>query len=243
MAVKVAVAGATWATAVCIEVLRIHGYEPIVLGQKHSDRVAGWCDLNPDYWFDHINDEADLLAILDLDVLFVVGLSQLVAGHILDQPRFGCVGFHPTRLPKGRGRAPIAWLVLGETEGAATFFQLDEGIDSGPIFVQVPFDVGPDDYAQDVCDRITGAMIEALCQWLPHLEEWKSTPQDHTQATYLPARRPADGEIDWTQPVEDIHRLIRATSRPHPGAWTGNRTVWRATIVDGQLRADEWEPR
>src|SRR5678816_1249284 len=103
---KVGVAGATWATRHTIQGLRRNGYQPIVFGQYHSDRIAGWEDLNPDYWFGNINDHAEQIRALDLDVLFVVGLSQLVGREILGLPRLGCVGFHPTALPKGRGRAP-----------------------------------------------------------------------------------------------------------------------------------------
>ena len=70
------------------------------------------------------------------DLLFVTGLSQIVKPPLLNLPRIGCIGFHPTWLPKGRGRAPLGWLVLDGVPGAATFFLdgrgLGFGADTGP---------------------------------------------------------------------------------------------------------------
>lgn len=229
---RLAVAGATWATQTCIEGLEAHGHHPIVLGQQHSDSIAGWTDLHPDYWYTNINNETLFIRNLDLDVLFVVGSSQLVGPDILNIPRLGCVGFHPTRLPNGRGRAPIAWLILGHAEPAATFFQMTEQADAGPIFAQVPFTVGPNDYAQDVCDSISVAMRSALDGWLPDLADWDPEPQDDSKATYLGVRRPHDGQINWSDSAVNIQRLIRAASHPHPGAYSGNRIIHRASVVD-----------
>jgi len=170
------------------------------------------------------------------DLLFVVGLSQLVKPELLSVPTRGCVGFHPTHLPKGRGRAPVAWLTLDGTPGAATFFLMDDGADSGPILVQEPFDVTSADYAEDVVRKTEDALDRALDRWLPALlrGEWNPRPQDDAQATYHGKRGPEDGLIDWREPAERIHALIRAASRPHPGAYTYARRrkliVWRAEV-------------
>lgn len=69
------------------------------------------------------NDIKEQIRKSSVDILFVVGLSQLIDEDIIRMPRFGCVGFHPTKLPKGRGRAPMAWLILDRGEGAATFLK------------------------------------------------------------------------------------------------------------------------
>lgn len=172
------------------------------------------------------------------DLLFVVGLSQLVGDELLAMPRLGCVGFHPTLLPAGRGRAPIAWLALGESRGAATFFLMDAGADSGPILVQEPFEVSPDEYAFDIEESVHQSIRRALGRWLPELNggEWNPQAQDHTLATYLGKRTPADGHIDWRRPASEIAQLVRAASRPFPGAYTylvdAKLTVWQATIVE-----------
>lgn len=170
------------------------------------------------------------------DLLFAVGLSQLVKAELLAVPKLACVGFHPTHLPRGRGRAPVAWLVLDATPGAATFFVMDEGADSGPILVQEPFDVRPTDDAEQVTASLEQAIVRALDRWLPSLlaGEWNPQPQDDTAATYHGKRAPEDGWIDWNKSAREIDALIRAAGRPHPGAFTFLKDrkllVWRAEL-------------
>lgn len=170
------------------------------------------------------------------DLLFVVGLSQLVKAELLAVPKLACVGFHPTHLPRGRGRAPVAWLVLDATPGAANFFVMDEGADSGPILVQEPFDVQPTDDAEQVTASLEKAIVRALDRWLPRLlaGEWNPQPQDEALATYHGKRAPEDGWIDWNKSAREIDALIRAAGRPHPGAFTFHKDrkllVWRAEL-------------
>lgn len=170
------------------------------------------------------------------DLLFVVGLSQIVKAELLSVPKLACVGFHPTMLPRGRGRAPVAWLVLDATPGAANFFVMDEGADSGPILVQEPFDVLADDDAASVTTKLEQAIDRALDRWLPKLlaGEWNPQPQDESLATYHGKRAPEDGWIDWSKPAGEIHALIRAAGRPHPGAYTYLKDrkllIWRAEL-------------
>lgn len=225
---NVAVAGGTWATRNCIDGLRRNGLEPLVLGQRQKDSISGWVDLKPDGWFDSINDIRSRGG--NTDYLFVVGCSEIVQSHILAMTEF--VGFHPTALPKGRGRAPIAWLALGAVKGAATFFRMTDEVDAGPIYAQVPFQTSHKDYASDICVSICEAMDEALDEWLPNLGR-EPVPQDDRFASYLGVRKPEDGEINWGHNAYDIARLVRATSHPHPGAWTfsmsGKLTIWRAS--------------
>ncbi len=190
--------------------------------------------------FRKINDSAVVQAVRTWqpDLLFVVGLSQLVGDELLALPRRGCVGFHPTHLPAGRGRAPIAWLALGQAQGAATFFLMDSGADSGPILVQESFDVAHGDYAFDIEQSIHAAIRRGLDRWLPKLNagHWNPLPQNHDQATYLEKRTPADGLIDWHASAGDILCLVRAASRPFPGAYTyatGTKLIiWQASVVD-----------
>lgn len=172
------------------------------------------------------------------DVLFVVGLSQLVSDEIMAIPTRGCIGFHPTPLPRGRGRAPVAWLTWDGTPGAATFFVLEKEADAGAIFVQEPFDFPPGAYAGEVIEATRAAMVRALDRWLPSLlsGEWSPTPQDHSQATFWGKRAPEDGLIDWKESAAQIARLVRTASRPYPGAYTHFRDakliVWRASVSD-----------
>jgi len=215
-----------------------------VSGYTRLDDVAMANNI-PYFEFKNINEPHIIHRIhqWNPDLFFVVGLSQLVKQDLLDIPRLGCVGFHPTWLPEGRGRAPVAWLVLDGRPGAATFFLMDAGIDSGPILVQEPFHVSDHDYASDVVEKLEDAIDRALDRWLPSLlkGEWNPQPQNDELASYNGRRSPGDGLIDWYKPAKDICRLIRAASRPHPGAYTYAKNekliVWRAEVENSlQIR-------
>ena len=87
------------------------------------------------------------------DLVFAVGLSQIIPESMLRIPAKGFVGFHPTKLPLGRGRAPLAWLILDQNDGAASFFIMQEGVDDGQS-AQVPFSVEVSDDASSVEENV-----------------------------------------------------------------------------------------
>nr|WP_256734990.1 formyltransferase family protein [Variovorax sp. dw_954] len=187
-----------------------------------------------------INEHTSELKELAPDLIFVVGLSQLISREILQIPRLGCVGFHPTALPRGRGRAPIAWLTLRCESGAATFFRLQEGADDGEIFVQQPFDVDASDSAASVEQKILNAERCALDTWLPSIAlGLNGVEQAHEAATFYGMRKPEDGVINWQVSATVVDRLVKAAGRPHPGAFTYQEDeiirIW-STKVDAMCR-------
>lgn len=242
---KVAVIGGVRSTELLVSKLAAHsfdqvhvwGYSPLL-----PDRVSGWVDLSRvadvhGYGSSRFEKVADCEAELrdfGPDVLFAVGLSQIVPVRLLQLPPLGGVGFHPTALPRGRGRAAIAWMVRNVEDGAATFFGLREGVDDGPIYAQVGFSVTTTDDASSVEAKMLDAEAVALDNWLPRLRkgEWEAREQDHAQATWYGLRTPADGRVDWRMPSEEVLRLVRSSTRPHPGAFTqaGDQVlrIWRA---------------
>ena len=172
--------------------------------------------------FTKINDKKDLIVSLNFDVLFVVGISQLVTEEIINGPKYGCIGFHPTLLPKGRGRAPLAWLVKENEDGAANFFLINEEADAGPIFVQEKFPITEEDDAKSAEDKVLSSINKALDKWLPDLKSgiWNPKPQDEILATEYGVRKPDDGLINWSKNADEIINQIRATALPHPGAYS-----------------------
>jgi len=248
---KIGVIGAVETTAVTLRSLVKHGFDIIgVLGlgcdQENNGNVSGWSDLRK------ISDELDILykdytSINDRenikwmekkhpDLIFAVGFSQLLSEEWLNMPSLGCIGFHPTVLPKGRGRAPLAWIILEERVGAATFFLMGKGADDGPVFVQESFIVDDDDDASSVGNKIEMVTEKALDKWLPLLKkgEWNPIPQDEFQASWYGRRYPSDGIINWNNPAHIIDRLIKASTRPHPGAYTFFKDrkflVWKSQV-------------
>ena len=178
------------------------------------------------------------LAEIRPDWFLVFGWSQLVKASLLSIPKFGTLGFHMTKLPEGRGRAPIAWtLVKGMTEGAVTLLWLDPGVDSGPIAAQRGFAISVLDDAEVAVGKVNRIACDLILQVLPQMKNG-SLPriqQDEAAASHWPKRSPKDGEIDWTLDISSIYNLIRGIARPFPGAFThidGTRVnVWRSGLV------------
>ena len=232
---RVLVIGGVESTAITIKALHRHQFEIVgVLGHEpaRTSNVSGWTDLKQFCADQHISyrpfirinddDHQQWASSSKIDIIFAVGLSQLLQPNWNNLARLGCIGFHPTFLPKGRGRTPMAWLILEQAMGAATYFLLGESTDDGAIFVQEPFSIHTDDDAESAYKKLYRAMNLALDRWLPQLlhGSWDPTPQDESMATWHGIRRPEDGLINWNQSASKIDRLIKATTRPHPGAYT-----------------------
>jgi len=167
------------------------------------------------------------------DMIWVIGLSQLVPESLTKIAPHGGVGFHPTMLPEGRGRAPVAWTILKGARAAVNLFFLVDEPDAGDIIVQREVEVLPDDYSEDLIYHTNVVLQDVILELTPLIRSGKipRTAQDHSKATYYPKRRPDDGLIDWSASTDAIYRLIRAAGRPYPGAftWYGGKKliVWR----------------
>tara|TARA_B100000029_G_scaffold95316_2_gene85457 strand:+ start:1509 stop:2549 length:1041 start_codon:yes stop_codon:yes gene_type:complete len=246
---RIVLAGSVNSSRLTLEALLRHNTELVgVLGLPIPQDEAGGSRVDlvplaesrgvPARHFSHINDDDVFRQVVDWapDLLMVVGLSQMVDDRLLAVPRLAPVGYHPTALPRGRGRAPIAWLAHDGGEGAATFFVMTKEADAGGILVQEAFDVPEEAYAQDVVAVQSDAIDRALDRWLPRLVAgwWDPEPQDESLATWNGRRGPADGLIDWSESADEIARQVRTASRPHPGAYThcgGDKLiVWRARV-------------
>ena len=149
----------------------------------------------------------------------------------------GVLGIHGSLLPKYRGGAPLNWALLqGERETGVSLFELADGVDDGPLYGQRRFPIGPQDYIGDLVERASDAAIDLLRESIAGIADGSLTPQPQSGTpTYCLQREPDDGIIVWTRPAEEIERLVRAVSRPYPGAravLAGTRlTIWRASAV------------
>jgi methionyl-tRNA formyltransferase len=246
---KFVVVGSVSSTRLTLETLLRNGVNVsgvLGLDPAHSKNVSGYANMGeiakaygiPHFHFKHINSPEVLKMLHEWrpDYLFVVGLSQLASSEVIRSASRLCIGFHPTLLPYGRGRAPIAWILLDGVPGAATLFRMTEDADAGEILAQVPYDVSNLHYAGDVLANIEAALGAALDQVIPKLlqGEPQLRKQDHAKASWYGKRTPRDGCINWHRSAEDIHALVRASSRPHPGAYTFWKDwkiiIWRASL-------------
>ncbi len=177
----------------------------------------------PFYRIGRVSDPetVDLIRSLDPDLIFVFGFSQLIPSEVLQIPRLGNIGTHPSLLPRDRGRHPLIWaLVDGQTECGLTFFFLDKGADSGDILWQQRFPIEKEDDAGSLYEKISTLAVEAITEFLPGLEagEAPRVAQDPSKATVRRKRGAEDGVIDWNTPAENCHNLVRALTRPYVAA-------------------------
>lgn len=187
------------------------------------------------------NDPASvaLLNDLNLDVLFVIGWSQILHPPALRSAKLGCFGAHASLLPANRGSAPINWaLIKGQTQTGNTLMRLSEGVDAGDIMGQRPIPISPFDNVATLYDRVAETNCEMILELLKDLAEGsplRARPQSDDGSPLLPRRRPEHGLLDWAQPARKVYDFIRALTRPYPGAFSGangTRTmIWRSALL------------
>ncbi len=189
-------------------------------------------DINHPVWVERIR-------AMKPDFIFSFYYRNMVGAEILSIPAKGALNLHGSLLPKYRGRVPINWAVInGEKESGATLHYMTVKPDAGDIVDQEKVTIEHDDTARTVFDKVVAAARTVLNRSLPLLAAGKAprTAQDDSQATYFGGRKPADGEIDWKQDAESVRNLVRAVTKPYPGAFSflGDRKcfIWGAEVVE-----------
>ncbi|MFD1514264.1 methionyl-tRNA formyltransferase [Halomarina rubra] len=192
--------------------------------QTDLSRFAAVHDL-PLHETDDVNDEAvrERIAEYDPELLFVVGWSRLVDPAVFDLASVAALGMHPAPLPRGRGRAPIAWsLIKGLDETALSFFHLVAEADAGDLVGQEPIPIAETDDAGSLYAKVVEAGRTLIRESYPRFEagEVPREPQDDTEATWWPKRVPRHGLVDWTRPAHELYDWIRGQTHPYPGAFS-----------------------
>ncbi|MCB2167290.1 MAG: bifunctional UDP-4-amino-4-deoxy-L-arabinose formyltransferase/UDP-glucuronic acid oxidase ArnA [Deltaproteobacteria bacterium] len=214
---------------------------------------------NESLWFDSVAERASGLGIpvfapdninhplwvekirsLAPDILFSFYYRGMVNEAILDIPPAGCLNLHGSLLPKYRGRCPINWvLVNGESETGVSLHHMTPKPDDGDIVGQRRIPITDEDTALTLHRKAAAMASILLGDLLPQIMAGKAprTPQDKDQASYFGGRGPQDGEIDWAGPASTVRNLVRAVTRPYPGAFShiGSRKClfWSVRETEG----------
>jgi len=185
-----------------------------------------------------INDPASRALLQGLDLVFVIGWSQILSPETLATARLGMIGAHASLLPKNRGSAPINWaLIRGEHVTGNSLIWLAEGVDAGDIIDQTEFPISAYDTCGTLYERVAASNRDMILRALPRLlrGERVGAPQPRSNGAVLPRRRPADGLINWDQEACAVYNFIRGLTKPYPGAfgWLDGRRwgVWRAALL------------
>jgi len=211
-----------------------------------ADDYRALCERSglPLYEVANINDETSLqlLRELALDVVFVIGWSQILKPATLQSARIGMIGAHASLLPHNRGSAPVNWaLIKGEQMTGNSLMWLAEGVDAGDLIDQTAFCISPYDTCATLYDRVAESNRDMLLRVLPRLlaGERPGAAQRHTNEPVLPRRRPSDGRVDWSRDGVTTYNFMRALTRPYPGAfsWLDKKrwTIWQAALLPGPI--------
>ena len=147
------------------------------------------------------------------------------------------VGLHASLLPAYSGGAPLVWSIInGEKKTGISFFIMEEEIDSGNLIAQKETPINFYDTIAILYKRIEQLGIEILVEQLPKIVKGEAiyTPQDNTNRTIYPQRKPEDGKINWHNTAYEIYNFIRAQTKPYPCAFSFLKNT-KLKILDSKI--------
>lgn len=163
----------------------------------------------------------DILKELKPDAIVVAAYGMILPKEILELPRFGCINVHASLLPELRGAAPINWAIIrGYNKTGITTMLMGEGLDTGDILLKEETDIGRNETAGELFERLSILGGSLLIRTLKELEQGSiiPEPQDNSKATYAPMLSKELGHINWNMDSRQVHNLIRGVN-PWPGAY------------------------
>ncbi len=158
-------------------------------------------------------DEAlEFFKSLEPDVAVVVAYGKILPQAILDVPKYGCINIHGSILPKYRGSAPIQWAVIdGEKKTGVTSMQMDAGIDTGDILLIDETEIGENETAGELFDRLSEMGARLAVKTLEALEngELSPTKQDEALSSHAPMLDKKICPLDFSKDAQTLHNKIR----------------------------------
>jgi len=163
------------------------------------------------------------------DLIVVVAYGNILPQEILELPPYGCINIHGSLLPQLRGAAPVQWAILnGMRVTGVTSMQMDAGIDTGDMLLSARLEIGENETAGELFERLAPLGAAVLHDTLLALENGSLTPQkqDDALASCAPLLGKEIRPVDWSQNALAVHNKIRGLS-PWPGATArfGAKTV------------------
>lgn len=163
------------------------------------------------------------------DIALVIAYGRILPPAVLEAPRRGCLNLHASILPRYRGAAPITWAVVrGETETGISLMQMDEGMDTGPVYTVHRIPIGPETTADELSHELGELAAQVVRSDLSRVVsgELTAAAQEHAAATTAPPLDKEHGRIDWARRAVEVHDHVRGMTS-WPGAFTtaGGKTL------------------
>jgi methionyl-tRNA formyltransferase len=172
-------------------------------------------------------------AAFGADIAVVAAYGLILPQAVLDAPRQGCLNVHGSLLPRWRGAAPIQRAILaGDRETGISIMRMEQGLDTGPVYLVRTIPILPDDSAGSLHDRVAGLGGRCIVEALPQIAKGAlaPVPQASDGITYAPKITKLEAAINWQGDSLEVNRQVRAFN-PFPGAFSRLRNepvkIWR----------------
>lgn len=163
----------------------------------------------------------DLLSSSKSDLVITVAYGKMISSDLLRYPKYGWLNIHFSVLPRWRGAAPVQWAILsGETTTGVTIFKLDDGMDTGPVYDSIEYQIPEQASTSEVLDLLSVKASQLILSTLDKIE--RAVPPTPQPKDLFPRARKfskEDGLVDWNQNKEQILRQYRALAE-NPGIYT-----------------------
>ncbi|KNF08739.1 methionyl-tRNA formyltransferase Fmt [Gottschalkia purinilytica] len=171
----------------------------------------------------NVNDKETITMLKEIspDVIVVVAYGQILKEEILNLPKYRCINVHASLLPRYRGAAPINWVIInGENRTGVTIMEMSKGLDTGDMLLKEEIEIGQDETAGNLHDRLMSIGANLLTKTLNELEKGNivKVPQNDEESTYAPIMTKSLGKINWDKCGSEIKNLVRGT-QPWPGSF------------------------
>jgi methionyl-tRNA formyltransferase len=159
-----------------------------------------------------VTDRVDDVVDVGADLGVVVAYGRLIKPHVLDT--LPMVNLHFSLLPRWRGAAPVERAILaGDEVTGVCVMALEEGLDTGPVYASIEHPIGPEDTLDELRAALSAEGTDVL---LRLLEDGLPEPRPQVgNPTYAAKIEPGEHHLDWSQPAEHLHRVVRLGQ-----AWT-----------------------
>ena len=151
-------------------------------------------------------ETVELIKSFEPDVMVVVAYGKILREEVLNIPKIACVNGHASLLPKLRGSAPIQWAIInGETKTGITTMLMDKGVDTGDILEQQEVEIGKEETAEELFERLSDISAKLMISTLEKLQKGEITPikQNEQDATYAPMIKKEMALLDFKNKTAD----------------------------------------
>ena len=163
----------------------------------------------------------DLIKTLNPEIVITIAYGQIIPEDFLNLPKYGWINVHFSSLPRWRGAAPVQWAILSaDKETGVTIFQLDKGMDTGPVYLSESVSIERDETTEMLLTRLSNIGADLAIQSLSKIQTGiEPVAQLNSGVTLAPKITKNDGKINWHENTDEIFNRYRALAG-NPGIWT-----------------------